>query len=529
MPDPLRKTFDFLTRSGNPEAGPLLMRSLRVIHPRVRHHAVDAILRRGERAGHYQLLRHYSAFADDVRQQLHDAKSTLLGAVRDALKSRDQVLRQATLEYVRGAESFSHFDSLLSLLLEGGASSATALDVVRHLIGRLEELSLDEEAARDHRRTINRVVVQMDEWLPMFRTNPRLPELLDAILILGSVEHGIVRKLLTEAEPDLRQAAWERLEQSTHRGLVRLLLAMLDRGVLSYQAIEILQSREEPEFIDSLLEVLPQDAAKLRSLGKVSRFSWLNPAAPAIEEIPAERQAALVRLVRHCGMTEDDKFAFYQSMLHRGGPDGRLAASEILSQADAELVESAVYDALKSEDTSIQAWATSKLRDRPTPEAFAKLIDQLDHPSEQVREVAREELSGLDAPLLLELVDDLPPETCRRLGALVQKIDPGRIDELKASFTNPVRSRRITAVRAVRALGLHGQVETELFRLLYDDDYVVRRTAIDVLRDSPSHRADRELKLLLLDEDSRIREIAQRVLDDRSNTPSEASQPASNS
>lgn len=516
MADPLSKTFSFLARSGNPIAGRLLLRAMQVKFAPVQREAIEAILRRGEPVSQRELIRAYPSFEPEQRAMLDEAHSSLSNVVRDALRGSDRALRQAALDFVRSAHAYSHVECLLRLMLEGGAAAATAFDVLTQLVDRLEAQSFEIRSAdRSATRNQEQTAEKIHSWLPRFRTSARLNELIDNVLILASAERRVIRNLLIEAEPDLVQTAWQRLETGTHRGLIRQLFALLDRESFSEKVAEILQRRDDPEFVVQMLRALSPQVLRSRGLRRITHLAWLDVDAPDLGWIPDDGHATVVHLVDASGMATDEKLRLYRWMITNGSLPGRLAATALLAESDPDTIETAVYDGLNSEDASIQAWATSHLRDRPTPSAFTELIRQLDNADDQVRRVARDEFTGFGAELLLELFDELSPHICRRLGALAEKIDRGAVDELIGFLQHPIRRQQITAMRAVCALGFQRRAESELLKLLGNDDYVVRRSAIDALQACDSPQVERGLALLLGDDDSRIRNAVHRNLLER--------------
>jgi len=523
MTGPLRTTFDYLRHSNNPHASALLLRAVDGNSTRAGRYAVEAILHRNDVRLHEELIRRYRAFPPDWQQLINEAHAPMNEAVSRGLLSRDDELRKAALFLVHHSEAFAQLDNLLRLVIGGGATGAAALEALQSLVNRLYEHIQHERSPGQRgivsrsRRRRDRVVDVLGKWIPRFRTAACLPELIEAALMVGRPDDAALRRLLTSAEPDLVKAAWERLASSTHPGVVGFLIAALPKRWSSSRVVGILHTRDDPEFVVQLLRCLPDEfRPSLRSaLQNVQSLPWLGRRDPTIDWIPAALQGKLVMFLQATGLDGEQKMNVLRWVLHHGGVEGRTAVAEILSQLDERHVEQAVVDGLRSEDVQVQSWATSRLRARATPEAFSLLINQLDSPSEQVRATAREELRGFNLRLVLELFDDLLPMTCLRAGRLITKIDPDSLNILREELYHPIRQRRIRAIRAARAFGVHHQCEPELLELLADPDYVVRRTIIDVLSEIPTPAVDEELRLLLGDENVRIREAAAAALASR--------------
>jgi HEAT repeat protein len=205
--------------------------------------------------------------------------------------------------------------------------------------------------------------------------------------------------------------------------------------------------------------------------------------------------------------------AVQEWLVRHGSLEGRLAATEVLSQLDENEVESIIYTSLEDKDEKVQAWATSQLRSQHIPQAVGLLLERLDSPLESVRDAARHELGSFNLQFVLEFYEHLSPEAARRAGALIQKIEPDCIAKLAAELANPVLRRRLRAARAALAMGMHTKVVPSLLAMLDDPDQLSRRTGIEVLANVPTPEVAASLRLLLEDPSPRVRDDAAKALE----------------
>jgi hypothetical protein len=304
------------------------------------------------------------------------------------------------------------------------------------------------------------------------------------------------------------------LMSSAHPGIMDIVVHSLAQNYPHPKAMQAIRSRHDPEFVCHLLRRLPKRLSQVqqKNLREIDAVTWLDGGRNGLEIVPPGLQPALIAFVDAIGIPHEEKQSVHEWILKHGGPEGRMAAVKLLGTLDKRAMHDAVLDSLDSNDEDIQAWATTQLRTQAIPEAFTLLIDRLDSQSAIVRDAAREELSDFNIRRVLGLFDHLSPETCERIGALLQKIDPNCVAELRREMASPVQRHRIRAARAAEAMNLHRQVLPALLAMAEDADPLVRRTAAEMLGDVPESDAVRELKKLSDDSSQRVREAAARSL-----------------
>jgi len=113
---------------------------------------------------------------------------------------------------------------------------------------------------------------------------------------------------------------------------------------------------------------------------------------------------------------------------------------------------------------------------------------------------------------VLEHFEEFSPQVCPSVGRLLLKLDPRCLIELSRAMAHPLKKRRIKAARCAQALQLHGELIPALAALTEDSDELVRRTCAEILGTLSAPAARQALLPLLTDENTRVREVAAKLL-----------------
>lgn len=554
MHSPFKKTLDVLATSPCPAAGETLLHGLSAGDPSLRDGIVAALLRRRSARGIQEIIRRFESFGSDTRAALERQLPALSNAFRQCLIHGDEVLRRNALEMIRAFEDYSQWGTLVTLLESPGHPQRDrVLLVMRELADRLyehlkfgrevqaeaagekraadnqdERLAAGREteafrqdpipaASRKFLRDAERIRIQTVSILEQACRNftrHESPEVVECLLILADSENTHAQRALREAPEPCRKLAAEILRNSTHPAIVSL---VYDGMALNYPfpgTVAAFELRTDAEFISHLLRHWPRKLSLFqhKNLKQVQKLAWINPEDLQFEIIPAALHRPLISLVLATSLPEDHKLAVLEWMVKHGSPEGRHAASDVLVDLEDNKVQEVVLEGLDSDDADVQAWATSQLRTRDVPQAFALLIQRLDSPMLEVQEAARRELGDFDLQRALLIYDHLDPHVCQCVGKLICKIDPQTISKLRQELTTTIRRRRIRGARAARALGLHEEIADALVLMTQDVDALVRRTAAEILADVSPAASGRSLCALLEDASPRVREAARMSL-----------------
>jgi hypothetical protein len=522
MPDPLKKTFALLTSTANVYAIDLMVSALSVTDERTQQIATESLIKRKSIRGQVEVVRQFDGLCAEAKSVIADQVGLLDSALRQSLLHGDDDLRRSALEIVRVTENYKQIPAMLDLLCQDDGDVAdTAAETIRDLVNDLyEHLTFDRETKasgkylRNAPQVKDEVLTSFDQACGQFDTLMRPRNVVEGVLALGDPENFAVKTVLWQGSAECRELAGELLMSSNHPGVMQLVLDSLSQNYPHPKVFQAMAERDDSEFVCHVLQAFPKKMTRIQqeNFQQIENVPWIDPHSLSLSTIPPNLQDPLVAFVAATGMPNDEKIGVQEWVVRHGGPDGRLAAAEVISSLDTSAMQDIVYESLKSDDPEIQAWATTQLRSRDVPEAIGLLIERLDSSVEEVRDAAREELNSFNLSRMLEMFDKMQPELCRLAGGLMVKISPESVGELSREMANPIRRHRIRAAHAALAMGLQEQVLPSLMAMLEDGEALVRRTGVEVLAEVTNMAVVEVLENLKDDPSKRVRDIAEQSL-----------------
>lgn len=519
MAEPLDLTFQALTTTANPFAGELLIAALDVPVERIQSEAVHSIVARSGVREHIEAIRRYPHFSPALRKQLESSAPSLVPALRQCLLWGRSEYDLPALELSRAGEAFGLIENLLSMLRSNRKElHEEVVGTLRHLVNRLyEHLYAPKEESQPPLKNATQIqhlaTLALDQSLAFFHDLAHVEVIVESLFALTRPGDPIPQKLLTHPSKDCRSLAKDLLLSSRHPGVMRFVLDSLSRPNPPSRVIDVLQRRDDEEFILATLRWVPKrwTSTQERNLKQVERLPWLENGTDLLL-IPEDLQTALVTLTCTAGLSREKKQEVREWVIRHGSPEARDVAIAVIEETGMEKVKEIVLDGLDSVDPSVQAWATGQLRNQHVPDALSKLIDQLDNPEACVQAVARQELQGFDLECLLARFEFLSPLALANASKLLQKIDPDCFVKLMHEFYHSIRRRRVRAIRGVQAYGWHLQVLPAILELLKDGDPIIRRTTVEVLADVHHPEVLASLVAMQGDPHPRVREAVDEAL-----------------
>jgi HEAT repeat protein len=202
-------------------------------------------------------------------------------------------------------------------------------------------------------------------------------------------------------------------------------------------------------------------------------------------------------------------------LLRCGRGDGCRAAAEALDEFQGAEGNRRAMEALNHEDPQVQAIIVPQIRRRGIPGALPRLVEMIDSPHAVVRQAVRQCLSEFSFKRFLAAFDMLDDEVRRSTGMLVNKIDPQTVPMLETEMASHVHVRRLRALSIARVIGAAPQLEESIFRLLGDEDHLVRAEAAAALSQSQTPASREALERALQDRSPIVQEAARKSLDAR--------------
>jgi len=516
--DSLALTFSILESHDSREAGDTLLEAVTGSWLPAAKLAAAALVNRRSQLAILEMVRRNDQLHEEVCSFFGRHPQRFVPALRQCLTGGDTSDRLAGLQFIQRTGHTTQIPAIIGLLestdeLTQNLAAASLVELSdllsRRLLTQDGELlpGLETDAARTLRTDIlNRLNVRLNDFAQLTRTEP----LVEVILTLGRAEDEAVVNVLDKRGDACKAMATRIMETSTRPGLMELICQSMTRQYPSPVFFDVLQQREDPAFVEHLLNWLPSPRSRLlvNNLGRIKSLPWLLPEHPVLAGLPTALHPKLMALMQVVKGPPEALQEIRAWLVRSSDASGRKAAEEILQTLGTDQVQHILYEALDSEDGEIQAWATHKLRQQKMPDAFNQLLSRLDAVEEVVREAAREELSDFNLTRLLELFPQLPASTSRKCGEIVTKLDSQVTSQLRTELAHPWRWKRVRASRAADSLGLVESVLSDIVKLSKDTDTLVRRTAVEILAKYPSPASAAALKRCVGDESRIVREAA---------------------
>ena len=521
MSEPLKTTFAILASSRNGSAVDVLIRAVNNSDILIRHFAARALMSRQSTRGKVEIIRLYRELPADLWLSFKGNNDSFENALEQCLGHGETELKLNALEIIRLTGTYLHIPSIINAMnqREDNVLTDRAEETLRLLVSNLYDKSNTSDrvytSGLSTPSAYDLMMAELDKASDRLSEQARPKAILESILILGTTQHSVVRKILLQSPASYKDKAFEILQTSIHPGVMKLLISQLGEKLPHPRMLSIIQNRHDLVFVTFLLRHLSKKitANQQRNLKQITSFPWINSADFDLALIPPALHVSLISLVVASGISATDKALVQQWMLKQGSAEGRHAAATLMTRLDDSQLQTLVLESLNSDDENVQVWATSQLRESNIPNAISLLVERLDSPEPAVRETARQELSSFNLPMVMEMSDFLDPLVCQRASQIMLKINPDAVHDLHRELANPLRGKRMKALKATRKMGLHLDMFAAIAPLAYDNDPMIRRTLIEVLSDVPTKEAGAVLHHLSFDSHERVRQEAQTALD----------------
>lgn len=518
MKAPLETTFQFLAKTENEAAMDILIAGLECPDPVTRLGALRAILDRRNPEGHREVFRRLTSLDKQAREIVAERSERLVDAARDALGSPSRDVCAAACNAIA---SFRLYQVIPALVAELVDSENANTDLMAEAILKLTEAFYEElsgvadrpkQKAQDLVRA--RLTTSLEDAVRKFHRHERL-EPVEALLLLAKQKNVVLRQLLQRTEEKSHPAILEVLSNSSQGGVLRLLLGFLEDPQMPRVVADVICNRCDAKFVDHIARTVgnrPSRAA-IQTLKRFESIAWAKPGHKVFEQLSDEAQEGAVWLLMFSSLDPDDVLEVVGYLLLHGKPGGRRAAAKALEKFKGPRANELAVEAIEDDDSQVRATIIPQLRPRKILGAFSMLIGMVDDPEEVIHEALRKAMPEFTFRHFLTNFDAMPEAMQPISGHLVRKIDTGAIEKLTEEMAclSPVRRRK--AVQAAFAMGVVGEVEKVVARLLSDEDHMVRIAAAKSLADSNSAPSWDALRDALLDRSVIVQEAAERSLE----------------
>lgn len=521
MSSPIERTLDVMARSQDKTSAAILSHALGR-DDEVGVETALAIGRYGDRRMKSDVIRRVRELSTRQLDALQKNAKPFAETVQLDLDGGDDELRILAIQWVAAVDDFSLYSKLVRRL---AVASEVELPALTEALEALTDRMFDQLHGRDYgaadqylMRNVTEVRSEMYDSLmtalESLSNQPCPDRLVEWTLILADHESPIAARLFSKFGEKESHRVAAPLMTSVHPGILRVPLELTKRTYPFDIAFEVFSNRKDDAFVHSLLRTFP---AKLTStqkhnLAQIKQLPWLRGNENDLKQIPAPLHTGLVRLISALGLSEEMKQNSLRWLLNNGDSATRQLASTHFEVLDESESHDILLDGLDHDDADVQVWATSHLRGQKVPDAFALLIKRLDSDISEVRDAARKELSDLNLGRALRMMEATPDKVTPAFGQLLKKINPDLCLDLRREYAHAIRSHRVKALQTALALGLAEETVSGVAALAQDSDMLVRRTAVEVLAQTPVREAVTALVAATGDRSPRVQQAAVQAL-----------------
>ena len=487
----LERTLQLLRKSPNRAATKVLLASLCAPSEPARLGALRALATRSESSAQDELLAALSDAPTDVRDAANDPQiaKRLRMSVVNALEGSDPTLVKRACRYAVDAELLVVIPTLIEQSTDPEQSyhvglSTAALKLCRVMAHRLQNKEPSAAAggtdpAFYRTTTLQRLIEAADK----FAEHQRL-ELVEALLLVTTRDNSRLLQMLRTDGHACQQALTETLTKSPSFGALDLLSNALIDNDSPKRLVKIACQRTDKPFLSRLADNLgyPLGARAREKASAIKSFAWMKPEQrEVVLSLTSSQQSALVALASATAGTVRDRLGFVKFVLQRGADKGRVAACHLLREYKSPQVSILLQAALEDQSPGVVAAAARQLRSQKTSAADVVLIGLLDHPAEEVRRAAQDELHELNLAAYRKLYSKLTEASRRIAGRLVARADPDAKGQLEAELRHPTVRQRLDSLAMIDSMGLADELNESLAEALSDKDVGVRVEAARLL------------------------------------------------
>jgi hypothetical protein len=513
----LATTFRLLGNTDNDAAAAVLIAALDSSQREIRDEALAALLQRHSNTAELFVLGRWNELSLRWKTQIAERTGWLSGAIRMAILARDARLYECGC----AAAVFTRDYDLIPVLVQAAVDRGNPYSV-RAAAATLElaELLSEELAAprdyrirRDPQLQRQHVLSGLDQAAAQFDQHGRR-ELLEAYLLLAGRDDAVLKRILQSPTDRSFLPLVEVLTNSSRPGAQRLLLSYLDDPHAPLPAIHILGRRCDVSFLRHLARKIgaePTAVARL-NLKRIETLPWITGNLGVLDALSETEQPGAVHLAAISSAPRHHALEVISYMLRHGQVPGRRAAAKALAEFRGPEGNELAVRGLGDADPLVRAACAGQLRERNVPGAINRLLQLLDSPHQAEREAAQAGLAEFRFERFAANFDNLSPEARAISGPLVRRVDPDAVERVRAEFEAEARGRRKRAIEMALALSAVGELQSEITKLIQDEDQFLRIDAIRALATVDSPAVRQVLRDALLDNQTLVQKSAETAL-----------------
>lgn len=427
-------------------------------------------------------------------------------------------LRDAAAEIIL---EYKIYDALPLVVSNLEHSDPKQSDQARHMLMALAESfyrDLAKAPSETDRRNLDRrrewFVRQLDGTIKRYAVHG-IDETIRAMLIVAKKDYETVMTVLGDKHSAACAKTVDLLATGEHGSFIRLLLSYVFDASAPSIIDQVIEFRSDMPFVRKLLETVgPNPAMEKRdALKRFKNFDWFTPDNPELPTIVESLESSAVQLLMSVDFPKDRILGLHRFFLARGSVPVRRASSDALRRLAGGEVDKLLLEHVNDSDPVTAATIFRILKTRGAPELDQQFIRLVERPEEEIRAAIYDMVPELHADSFASRIGQLPPETVRKLGPYVRRIDPNTLKTIADDLLSPIPVRRSSACALAEATGFATDFTDRLIELVDKDaETSVRVAALSALGTVMTKEAVEVIKAFLEDRSMGIREAAATAL-----------------
>lgn len=516
MQDPIDTTFAALERMRAADVEDALLATLERPFVDIRTKAVDLLVGAARPGPLARLIERYGDLSDEERVRLLTPSRSLYATLEHCLTNGAAAAREGAISAIDEGVVEPLLPHIVSEAAKGGADRDRLLATMATLIDAVADGGRGGGVEGTTASTRRATIPALAEAARAVEPREARP-FLHGLFTLCRGGDAVAAEFLSRSAGDLREVAFEILQNDAHPGVIAFLLDVIRRGYLQPRVVDIFRGRNDTPFVAAWLRAVGKGASTtdLGILREIGRVDWLVDDFAVIDDLPDDAQASVAAFAGLIGLPEAASRRLRRHLLEQGSAPARRSVADDLKALGKVEVRDVLLHAITSDDDAVAVWAVDELHARNVPDAGTILLELLEGDREAVREAARRHLTGFDLETLLELRGKLPAEKLRRAVALGRRIDPELPVKAHKLLTTGRRRERVRAAEAVGPMGLADELVRSLRLMLTDEDMSLRRAAVDAMAWGETAATAEALEAARADRSALVRQAAEAALTKR--------------
>lgn len=494
-------TYHTLARTRNEAAIDVLRLALLDEDRLTRRCALQALLGRSEHRCRYLVLAHWQQLQADEVERIRKQRNWLEPAISERLRADGPDVGIAVAA-ARQLELVSAIPAIVNVA-ESSSRESIRDEATEAVLAMTEPLGQDARMDRDRPTLRGPAVHRLAESVSRFAEHGNA-RLLDAFLGVVTWGDSELRNRL-HPESTASETLLLRMATSEISQVLELLVGFIRRRNLPDEIVRILAERKDGQFRAALLRTIGSEPCEtvLRNLKRIGMPACCHDGEPLLQQLQPGGRAALAHLAVATHTDPARAMHLVCGVIERGGTACEQAAASALGRCEVPDIELWMRAAGILADGDPE-----RIRRHENAALLQRLIRLLEHANPAVVRSARRILMPLHAEQVLARFDSLRARSRRRLGRVVQMVDPTAVERVREKLRHPVLAQRLEAIAAADALAAVDRLADAFKPIARADHQEARRRAALVLADAEGEETLSILREMAELPDSTVRDTA---------------------